>query len=87
MGSWHEKALDNCKYNTCGTAHCRAGWVIALAGEAGAAMEYCLGTPAAAALIYMKSDPTLKKVPNFYTGNEAALEDMKQLAELEAKAA
>ena len=70
MGSWH----------TCETTHCRAGWVVTLAGEAGAAMEYCLGTPAAAALIYVKSDPKLEKIPDFYADNETALADMKRLA-------
>lgn len=76
MGSWH----------TCETTHCRAGWVVTLAGEAGAAMEFCMGTPAAAALIYLKSDPKLEKIPDFYTNNETALTDMKRLAELESVA-
>jgi hypothetical protein len=40
-----------------------------------------MGTPAAAAVIYMASDPKLEKVPDFYASNEAALEDMKRLAE------
>jgi hypothetical protein len=75
MGSWH-----------CETTHCRAGWVVTLAGEAGKAMEFCLGTPAAAALIYMRSDPALEKVPNFYATNSEALSDMKRLAEAEASA-
>jgi hypothetical protein len=48
-------------------------------------MEWCLGTPAAAALIYQVSDPTLERVPDFYCDNETALADMKRLAELEAK--
>ena len=73
MGQWH-----------CGTAHCRAGWVVTLAGAGGAALEYAMGTPAAASLIYMASDPTLEKIPDFYCSNKAALEDMKRLAELEA---
>ena len=55
-----------------------------LAGEAGKAMEFCFGTPAAAALIYFRSDPTLEKVPDFHTDNETALADMERLAELEA---
>ncbi len=74
MGSWH----------ACGTTHCRAGWLVALAGEAGAAMEWCMGTPAAAAMIYLASDLFIEKIPNFYCGDEAALADMKRLAELEA---
>jgi uncharacterized protein YjbI with pentapeptide repeats len=74
MGSWH----------TCDTTHCRAGWVIALAGAGGRALEWAIGTPAAATVIYLKSDPKLEKVPDFYASNENALADMKRLAEQEA---
>lgn len=75
MGSWH---------GSCGTTHCRAGWVIAKAGAGGKALEWAMGTPAAAAIIYMASDPKLEKVPDFYTDNETALADMERLAEAEA---
>ena len=78
MGSWHQDG------NVCGTTHCRAGWVVSLAGPGGHALEWAMGTPAAAAIIYIASDPTLERIPDFYCGNEAALTDMKQLAELEA---
>ena len=74
-------ALDMATWHTCETTHCRAGWVVTLAGAAGAAMEWCLGTPAAAALIYQASDPGLEKIPDFYASNEDALADMKKLAE------
>jgi hypothetical protein len=73
MGAWH----------TCKTTHCRGGWIIALAGDAGKALEWALGTPAAAALIYINSDPKLEKVPDFYATNKAALADMRRLAEAE----
>jgi hypothetical protein len=76
MGDWH----------TCDTTHCRAGWVVHLAGEAGRALEWAMGTPAAAAMIYMASDPELERVPDFYCDNETALEDMRRLAEAEAAA-
>jgi uncharacterized protein YjbI with pentapeptide repeats len=76
--------LDMNSWHSCETTHCRAGWVVALAGEGGAAMEFCMGTPAAAALIYLKSDPNIEKIPNFYASNEEALADMKRLAEEEA---
>jgi hypothetical protein len=78
MGDWHNG-------NFCGTTHCRAGWVTHLAGEGGRALDWAMGTPAAAALIYMASDPTLERIPDFYCSNEQALEDMKRLAELEAE--
>ena len=74
MGQWH-----------CGTAHCRAGWVVTLAGEGGKALEYAFGTPAAAALIYMASDPELGRIPDFYCANDEALADMKRLAEAKAQ--
>ena len=76
-------AFDMSNVHTCETTHCRAGWVVTLAGEGGAAMEYCLGWSAAAALIYLKSDPKLEKIPNFFADNETAMADMKRLAELE----
>jgi hypothetical protein len=71
MSTWH-----------CGTTHCRAGWVVTLAGEGGKALEWAMGTPAAAALIYMASDPKLERIPDFYNyDNAAVLEDMRRLAE------
>ena len=76
MGDWH----------TCDTTHCRAGWVVTLAGEEGKALEEKIGTPAAATLIYLKSDPKIERVPDFYCGNDDALADMKRLAEQEAAA-
>ena len=76
-------ALDMGQWHKCETTHCRAGWVVTLAGEAGAALEYGMGTSVAAALIYLASDPALEKVPNFYADNGEALADMKRLAEQE----
>jgi uncharacterized protein YjbI with pentapeptide repeats len=73
MGTWH-----------CGTSHCRAGWVVTLAGEGGKALEYAMGTPAAATAIYLASDPNLEKVPNFYATNDEAMADMKRLANQKA---
>ena len=76
------EALDMGHWHSCDTTHCRAGWVVTLAGPGGKALEWAMGTPAAAAFIYMRSDPKLEKIPNFYASNEAALEDMKRLANL-----
>ncbi|MTH65787.1 pentapeptide repeat-containing protein [Paracoccus shanxieyensis] len=76
MRSWHQDGY-------CGTTHCRAGWVCVLAGEGGKVLEGAYGTAAAAALIYQASDPSLEKVPDFYCGNDAALADMKRLADAE----
>ena len=52
-----EGALDMCDWHTCDTTHCRAGWVVHLAGDAGKALEWSMGTSAAAAMIYLASDP------------------------------
>lgn len=74
MGTWH----------ACETTHCRAGWVVTLAGKPGQALESRLGTALSARLIYKASDPGIKMFPDFYCGNEEALADMKRLAEEEA---
>ena len=78
-------ALDMSQWH-CGTAHCRAGWVVTLAGEAGKTLEFCLGTPVAAALIYLASDPKIERIPNFYCANAEALADMARLAGVEVAA-
>jgi uncharacterized protein YjbI with pentapeptide repeats len=76
MGAWHRNGF-------CSTTHCRAGWVTHLAGGAGRVMDGIMGTAAAAALIYAKSDPNMERVPDFYASNEDALADMKRLADAE----
>jgi len=76
MGSWH---------NSCGTSHCRAGWVVHLAGEPGYALEKFFNTELAAMLIYRESAPDLRVSPvRFYETNEQAFADMKRMADLEA---
>jgi hypothetical protein len=74
MGVWH----------TCETTHCRAGWVVHLAGEKGRALERYWATDRAAWLIYKASDPDIKHRPDFFCSNDEALADMKRLAEEEA---
>jgi hypothetical protein len=72
MGSWH-----------CGTSHCRAGWIVTLAGDQGAVLETKIGTPAAAMAIYLASDPDrwkTEKLPDFYCDNATALADMARMA-------
>ena len=78
-------ALDMRTWHRCETTHCRAGWIVTLAGAGGAALEFAMGTAAAATLIYLKSDPTLERVPDFHADNQPALDDMRRLAELEAE--
>jgi hypothetical protein len=74
MSQWH-------RTTECGTTHCRAGWVVTLAGVAGKALEARVGTPAAATLIYLASDPQMGVFPDFYSSNDLALADMKMRAE------
>jgi hypothetical protein len=72
------KALDMRHWH-CGTTHCRAGWVVTLAGEEGKALEEATSTLHAAMLIYRASDPTWR-MSDFLASNESALNDMKLLA-------
>ena len=75
-------ALDMSQWH-CGTSHCRAGWVVTIAGKEGADLEAKIGTPAAAMAIYMASDPErwkTERLPNFYCDNETALADMARMA-------
>ena len=72
METWH----------TCEKKHCRAGWVVALAGDAGRHLESRFDTLLAAMKIYDASDPNFKINPcRFFDSNEDALADMKALAE------
>ena len=67
----------------CETTQCRAGWVVTLAGEAGKALQAKFNWELAAMLIYRESGSPINP-SRFYDGNEAALADMKKLAEEEA---
>lgn len=71
MSTWH----------TCANTHCRAGWVVTLAGDAGKALEAFHDTALAAMLISDASCPDFKINPSrFFDPNEDALADMKKLA-------
>ena len=67
MDTWH----------TCQTTHCRAGWAITLAGDAGAALEAQYGSCAAGALIYNAS---AGYVPDFYASDDNAMDDLRARA-------
>lgn len=75
MGNWH----------TCDTTHCRAGWVVVLAGEEGKKLEEETSTLFAAMQIYKASSPIKVPPTRFFDSNEIAMEDMKRCAELELK--
>ncbi len=74
MGRWHS--------GSCATTHCRAGWAITLAGEAGAALETAVGPHRAGLMIYRASTG---RSPWFFAPNDVALEDIKACAALETE--
>ena len=74
MADWH----------TCGTTHCRGGWVVTLAGEAGKKLEQETSSLFAAIQIYKKSGYEISPC-RFFDNNETALADMKRLAGAEAE--
>jgi hypothetical protein len=78
-------ALDMSSWHRCGTTHCRAGWVVTLAGDAGKKLEAFHNTELAAMLIYRESGYHINPA-RFYDTGKAALEDMKRLAETPAAA-
>ena len=80
------KALNMQNWHTCETTHCRAGWVVHLAGQAGYELEKRTSPIFAAMQIYKASGYEISPV-RFYDANEKAMEDMKRLAEEEAAAA
>jgi len=75
MGTWHK----------CEKTHCRAGWIVTLAGEAGRRLERFHNTELAAMLIYYESGYHINPA-RFYDNNDRALADMKRLAEESAVA-
>ena len=73
MDSWH----------TCDTTHCRAGWVVTLAGVDGKALEDYHGTCLAAQLIYRESSPLHVSVCRFFDNSKDALADIEKMAKME----
>lgn len=77
-------ALDMTNWHTCDTTHCRAGWVVHLAGAPGYELEKKTTTLFAAMQIYHKSSPDIPVSPaRFFDGNEKALQNIKECAEKE----
>jgi hypothetical protein len=77
-------SFDMGQIHACATTHCRAGWAVHLAGEAGYALEKRFGWELAAMKIYDASCPGYKISPvRFFDSDEAALADMKKLAGVE----
>ena len=79
------KSLDMTDWHTCDTTHCRAGWVVHLAGELGAKLERQTSTLFAAMQIYKASSSILVSPTRFFESNESAMADIQRCAELEEK--
>jgi hypothetical protein len=77
-------ALNMDSWHTCKTTHCRAGWVVTLAGDKGKELESKTSTLFAAMQIYHASSPDILVPPTrFYDDNEKAMADIRRCAELE----
>ena len=72
------------KWHTCETTHCRAGWVVSLAGEDGKDLERKTNTSFAAMAIYRASSDIRVSPTMFYVSDGEALKDMKRCAKEEA---
>jgi len=90
----HNKILDAClnddsldmnRWHTCETTHCRAGWVVHLAGEEGKKLEEKTSTAFAAMMIYKESSNIPVSPVRFYDNKENAMQDIKRCAEMESK--
>ena len=81
------ESLNMADWHTCETTHCRAGWVVFLAGEAGRKLEEITDTCFAAQMIYKKSSDIHVGVNMFFVDNETSINDMKRCAQEEMEAA
>jgi hypothetical protein len=70
-------SLNMSQWHTCETTHCRAGWAIHLAGEAGEKLEKAHGPHIAGRMIYIASTG---RAPHFFATNERAMEDIRASA-------
>ncbi len=77
--------LNMQNWHTCNTTHCRAGWVVHLAGASGKALEKKTSTLFAAMQIYKASSPIGVSPTRFFESNEQAMADMERCAAEEAQ--
>jgi hypothetical protein len=80
-------ALDMGAWHACETTHCRAGWIVTLAGEKGKKLEAASSTLFAAMQIAKASSPIRVSPVRFFETNEVALADIRRCAEEEANLA
>jgi hypothetical protein len=86
MSTWHKSRDCNEEGGYCGTTHCRAGWIVTLAGKAGKELEAKTSTAFAAMQIYRKSSQIQVSPPRFYEDNKTAMADIEKCARLEKEA-
>lgn len=72
-------SLEMATWHTCETTHCRAGWIVTLAGPEGKALEGRFNTELAALMIYRESGSPINPC-RFYDSNKKAMADIKRRA-------
>ena len=77
--------LDMSNWHTCETTHCRAGWIVAMAGEEGKKFEAASSTIFAAMQIYKSSSPIRVSPVRFFEAHDIALADIQRCANEEVK--
>ncbi|MGL4598517.1 MAG: hypothetical protein ACRCYO_13450 [Bacteroidia bacterium] len=85
MSTWHKTEDTNEEGAYCGTAHCRAGWVVALAGKAGRELELLTSPSFAAQMIYKHSSNIHVSPFEFFLTNEQAMENITKCANEEVE--
>lgn len=78
-------ALDMSTWHTCDTTHCRAGWVVTLAGKKGKELEAKTSTLFAAMQIYKESSDIKVSPVRFFDYNKEAMADIERCAEEEER--
>ena len=77
-------ALRMATWHTCDTSHCRAGWVIHLAGQAGYDLAGRVGSEDAGRLIYAASSSQKLPWNAFWQDEDKAMADIRRCAAVEA---
>jgi len=70
--------LDMSDWHICETTHCRAGFVVHIAGKEGYDLEEQTSTAFAAFQIYKKSSSIKVSFNEFYKSNEEAMKDIER---------
>ena len=82
MDNWHTNEKIEAGSH-CGTTHCRAGWIVALAGKEGRDLEIQTSTIFAAMQINKVSSEIRISPKSFYLSNDLAMKEMKIFAQKE----